>query len=297
MMARKIDEVNIRILVDNHVGVGKLMGEAGFAALVDVYYNDKSAKRLLFDTGGSTPALLHNLKQMSIVLSTVDMVILSHGHWDHVGGLMDMLKEIGKRIPVLLHAQAIASKIFTDDNGKEHNIGIKDYFSVDQLNEAAEVILTTEPYSIKEGIWTTGYIPRTNDFEKLTGTLTKIHTIRDDENVPDEIEDDLSLIFQLKDGSVVILTGCCHSGIVNTMNHATTISGSSNIVAVVGGLHLHDASKERLARTVEHLKGYNLVQLSPCHCTGLRGKAALMYAFEDVFKEVGVGSLLKFKST
>lgn len=297
LIARKIDEVNIRILVDGHVGVGKLMGEAGFAALVDIYYNDKSAKRMLFDTGGSTPALLHNLKQMSIVLSTVDMVILSHGHWDHVGGLMDMLKEIGKRVPVLLHPQAIAPKIFTDDKGKEHNIGIKNYFSVDQLNEAADVILTADPHLIREGVWTTGFVPRTNDFEKLTGTLTKIHTIQDGENIPDEIEDDLSLIFQLKDDSVVILAGCCHSGIVNTMNHATSITGSPNIIAVVGGLHLHDASKERLKKTVKHLKGYNLTQLSPCHCTGLRGQAALMYAFEDVFKEVGVGSLLKFKST
>lgn len=295
-MARKIDEVHIRILVDGNVGVGKLMGEAGFAALVEIYYNDKSSKILLFDTGGSTPALIHNLKQMEIEISLVDMIILSHGHWDHVGGLMDMLKKIGKRVPVLLHPQAIAPKIITDDEGKEHNIGIKNYFTVDELNEAADVICTTEPYSIREGIWTTGEVPRTNDFEKLTGNLVKIHTIRDGEKAPDELQDDLSLIFQLKDGSVVILAGCCHAGLVNTMKHATTITGSSNIVAVVGGLHLHDASKERLAKTVEHLKGYDLTTLSPCHCTGLRGQAALMYAFEDIFKEVGVGSTLKFKT-
>jgi len=271
-MSRKIDELHIHILVDGHVDVGNLMGEAGFAALV------------------------HNLKQMELNLSSVDMIILSHGHWDHVGGLLTVLKEIGKRVPVLYHPQAITPKIYTDDDGKERDVGIKNYFTPDELNASAEVISTTESYQISEGIWTTGEVPRINDFEKLTGTLTKIHTIREGEKIIDPLDDDLSLIFQLKDESVIILTGCCHAGLVNTMNHATSITGSSNIIGVVGGLHLHDASKERLANTVGHLKDYSLSTLSSCHCTGLRGKAALMYAFENSFKEVGVGSLLKFKS-
>lgn len=295
-MSKGIDEVHIRILADGNVNVGKFMGEAGFAALVDVYYNDMSNTRLLFDTGSSTPALVHNLKQMEIDVSSVDMIVLSHGHWDHVGGLMTILNHIGKKVPVLYHPHAIAPKIFTPDDGKERDVGIKNYFSPDELKRSAEIISTTEPYAIGEGIWTTGEVPRTNEFEKLTGNLTKIHTIRDGEKALDELEDDLSLIFQMNDDSVVILAGCCHSGIVNTMGRATTITGSSDIVAVVGGLHLYDASKERLAKTIEHLEGVPLTTLAPCHCTGLRGQAALMYAFEDIFKEIGVGSTLKFKS-
>jgi 7,8-dihydropterin-6-yl-methyl-4-(beta-D-ribofuranosyl)aminobenzene 5'-phosphate synthase len=296
MLARKIDEVNIRILADGHVSVGNLIGEAGFSALVDVYYNDKSAKRILFDTGGATPALLHNVEKLDIVLSTVDMIVISHGHWDHVNGIGEILCETRKGIPILLHPSALAPKIFTADDGKEYPIGFGMTDPLGELSESNELILTPEPYSIREGIWVTGEIPRINDFEKLTGNLTKIHTVIDGQRELDEVRDDMSLIFQLKDDSVVILAGCCHSGIVNTMNHAISITGSSNIIAVVGGFHLHDASKERLDKTVKHLKGYNLTQLSPCHCTGLRGQAALMYAFEDVFKEVGVGSLLKFKT-
>ncbi|TFG28723.1 MBL fold metallo-hydrolase [Candidatus Thorarchaeota archaeon] len=297
-MSKGIDEVNIRILVDARVDSGnyRLMAERGFAALIDVYYDDMSSTRLLFDTGSSTPALVHNLKEMNLDISTVDMVILSHGHWDHVGGLMTMLKLIGKKVPVLLHPNAIAPKIYTPDEGEERDVGIENYFTVEELENAAEIITTTEPYEIGEGIWTTGEVPRTNDFEKLTGTLTKIHTFRDGVKVLDSLVDDLSLIFKLKDESVVLFTGCCHAGLVNTMNHATTITGTSNFIAVVGGLHLYDASKERLAMTVEYLKGHTLTTLSPCHCTGLRGQAALMYAFEGVFKEVGSGSLLKFKS-
>jgi len=296
-MSRAIDEIHIRIVVDGKVSIGKFMGDAGFAALVDVFYDDLSNTRLLFDTAGATPALMYNLGVSKIDSSSVDMIVLSHGHWDHVGGLMDILSWTGKRTPVLYHPHALSPKIITTDDGKEHDIGIKNYFSTDELKNSTEVIESTEPYSIGEGIWTTGEVPRTNDFEKLTGNLTKIHTIKDGKKTPDELEDDLSLIFQLKDGSVVILAGCCHSGIVNTMNHSTTITGTSPIVAVAGGLHLHDASKERLAKTIDHLKGYSLKTLAPCHCTGLRGQAALMYAFEDIFKDIGVGSTLKFKSS
>ena len=295
-MSRAIEEIHIRIVVDGKVSIGKFMGDAGFAALVDVFYDDSSNTRLLFDTAGATPALMHNLGLSKIDSSSIDMIILSHGHWDHVGSLMDVISWTGKRTPVLYHPHALAPKILTSDDGKEHDIGIKKYFSPDELKNSTEVIESTEPYSIGEGIWTTGEVPRTNDFEKLTGNLTKIHTIKDGKKTPDELEDDLSLIFQLKDGSVVILAGCCHSGIVNTMNHATTITGTSSIVAVAGGLHLHDASKERLAKTIDHLKGFPLKTLAPCHCTGLRGQAALMYAFEDTFKEIGVSSTLKFKS-
>ncbi|MHA1136239.1 MAG: MBL fold metallo-hydrolase [Candidatus Thorarchaeota archaeon] len=296
-MARKIDEVNFRIIVDEHLENWKAMGEKGFAVLIDVYYDDMSSTRLLLDTGSGTPALVHNLKEMNLDVSAVDMIILSHGHWDHVGGLITMLKLIGKKVPVLYHPNALTPKIYTPNDEKERDVGIGNYFTIEELESTSEMISTTEPYEIGDGIWTSGEVPRTNDFEKLTGTLTKIRTIKNGEKILDPLEDDLSLIFQLKDGSLVLLAGCCHAGLVNTMNHVTTITGSSNIVGVVGGLHLHDASKERLAKTVEHLKGYNITTLSPCHCTGLRGQAALMYAFEDVFKQVGVGSLLKFKST
>ena len=120
-MGREIDEVHIRILADGNVGFGNLLGEAGFAALVEIYYNDKSSKLLLFDTGSSTPALMHNVKQLELNLSLVDMVVLSHGHWDHMNGLREVLDEIRKNTPILFHPNAIAPKIFTTEDGNEHD--------------------------------------------------------------------------------------------------------------------------------------------------------------------------------
>ena len=299
-MTRAIKEVEIWILADGNVQAGRVIGEAGFAALVRVEYDDSSEFQFLFDTAGGTPALEHNthlMKEMfDIDLSSIEMMILSHGHWDHVAGVMKVINMVERPVPVLCHPDALLHKIFTEESGKKHEIGIHPYYTKSELETKTKLITTKEPYNVADGIMTTGVVPRTNDFETLTGNLQKITTVRDGKETPDLIEDDLSIIFQLKDGSVVILTGCCHSGVVNTVEHAVNLTGSTDVVGVVGGLHLHDASKERLAKTVEHLNQYPLSTVGACHCTGLKGRAALMYAFENSFKNVGAGSVLKFPS-
>jgi 7,8-dihydropterin-6-yl-methyl-4-(beta-D-ribofuranosyl)aminobenzene 5'-phosphate synthase len=299
-MSRAIEEVEIRILADGNVQMGRVIGEAGFAALVKVRYDDSSEFHFLFDTAGGTLALEHNVgvmkEQQDQDLSSIEMIILSHGHWDHVAGVMKVISMIEGPVPVLCHPDALLHKVFTEESGEKHEIGIHEYYSKSELETKTKVIATKEPYKIADGIMTTGVVPRTNDFEKLTGNLQKIVTARDGKEIPDLIEDDLSVIFQMKDGSLVILTGCCHSGVVNTMEHAVSLTGSSSVVGLVGGLHLHDASKERLTRTIEYLNQYPLSTVGACHCTGLKGRAALMYAFEEPFKDVGAGSVLKFES-
>ena len=300
-MTRAIVEVEIRVLADGNVRAGRVIGEAGFAALVRVRYDDSSEFQFLFDTAGGTPALEHNVKLLKEMLdrdlSSIEMIILSHGHWDHVAGVMKVINMIEKPVPVLCHPDALLHKVFTEESGKKHEIGIHEYYSASELEAKTEVISTKEPYEVADGIMTTGIIPRTNDYETLTGNLQKITTTRDGKEIPDMIEDDLSVIFKMKDGSVVILTGCCHSGVVNTVEHVVSLTGISSVVGIVGGLHLHDASKERLSKTIEHLNQYPLSTVGACHCTGLKGRAALMYAFEDSFKDVGAGSMIKFESS
>lgn len=297
-MTRAIIDVEIRILADANVQMGRVVGEVGFAALVKVEYDDSSEFQFLFDVAGGTPALEHNVEVMKETmkrdLSPIEMIILSHGHWDHVAGLLKVYELTDKSAPVLCHPDALLHKVFTSDDGKRHEIGIHEYFSASELESKVEVITTTEPYKVADGIMTTGVVPRTNDYERLTGNLQKITTEKDGKETPDYIEDDLSVFFHMKDDSVIILTGCCHSGVVNTIEHVVNLAGSSSVIGIVGGLHLHDASITRLEKTTKNLKKYPITTLAPCHCTGLRGRAALMYAFEESFKDIGTGSTLKF---
>ena len=299
-LARIIEEVEIRILADSNVQARRAIGEAGFAALVRVRYDDMSEFQFLFDTAGGTPALEHNVgimkEQINRDLSKIELIVLSHGHWDHVAGLLKVLDMIAEPVPVLCHPDALLHKIFTEKNGKKHEIGIHQYYTVSELETRTKIIRAAEPYEVADGIVTTGVVPHKNSFEKLTGNLLKITTDREGKMVPDLIEDDLSVVFHMKDGKVVILTGCCHSGVVNTVEHAAHLTGSSSITSIVGGLHLLDASKERLVFTVESLRQYPLSTIGACHCTGIRGRAALMYGFEDAFKDVGATSIFKFQT-
>lgn len=292
-----IDEVRVLLLADGNVKIKDVLGEFGFSALVDVLYDNDSTYRILFDTGSFTPAIKHNLGVLEERLFSVDMIVLSHGHGDHVGGLLEALSISEKKIPVLCHPNALLPKYLTDDDGKRHNVGIQDYFTRAQLETATAVIESPEPFRLCDGVVTTGEVPRTNDFEKLTGNLTKITTEINGNEVFDELTDDLSIIFRMADDSIVLLTGCCHSGIVNTTQHAMKLSATSDVKGIVGGLHLHDASKYRLEKTVEFLSGLSFSTIAPCHCTGLRGRAALMDAFEKEFKDIGVGSVLTFTSS
>jgi len=300
LVEREIEEVEIHILSDGNVHMRGVIGEAGFAAFVRVRYDDSSDFQFLFDTAGGTPTLEHNTgimkERFGLDLSAIEMIVLSHGHWDHVAGVLKVLDMIGKPVPVLCHPDALLHKVFTTDDGKRHEIGIHPFYQESDLESRTEIIVTKEPYTLSDGITTTGVVTRSNDFEKLTGNLEKITTTKDGTEAHDVIEDDLSVFFRLKDGSVVILAGCCHSGVANTVEHTVSQTGSSTITGIVGGLHLMDASKERLTKTVEYLNQYPLTTIAACHCTGLKGRAALMYAFEESFKDVGAGSVLKFES-
>ena len=257
-MIRAIIEVEIHILVDNNVQMGQVIGEWGFAAFVRVGYDDSSEFQFLFDTAGGTPALGHNVgilkERHDHDLSKIELIILSHGHSDHSANVLKVFEMTEKPVPVLCHPDALLHKVLISEDGERREVGIHEYYKESELEANTEVILTKEPYKVADGIITTGEVRRANEFENLTGLLLKMVTTKEGKEHPDQIADDLSVSFHLKDGSVVILTGCCHSGIVNTVEHVVGQTGSSSVVGIVGGLHLHNASKERLTKTTEYLK-------------------------------------------
>lgn len=290
-----IQKLEIQILVENVSGPGGTLGESGFSALTKVQFTD-SQLNILFDTGPSPVALLNNIKKLEVDLTNIDAIVLSHGHWDHVGGLKEAIALTKKRIPVICHPQALSPKFFVD-KGKIIDIGIQTFIeSTDVLKKQANLITTTASHKLAESVMTSGEIIRRNDYELLSGGLEDDITMKDGKNIPDILEDDLSLVFHLADDSVVILTGCCHAGIVNTVSTAIELTDSSKIIGVVGGLHLHDASYNRLTQTVQELKKYPIRIMAACHCTGLRGKCALSSAFEKKFCNTMVSSIIKYEA-
>lgn len=293
----KIQKLDIQILVENVSGPGGTLGESGFSAFAEVLFNDHKKLKILFDTGPSPVAFLNNVRKLKIDLTTIDAIVLSHGHDDHVGGLKEAIALTNKQIPVICHPQALSPKYF-HDKGEIIDVGIQEFYeSPDDIKEQANLISTTSSHRFNGSVMTTGEILRKNDFEKLSGDLLKITTMKNNEEIPDKIIDDLSLVFHLADDSVVVLAGCCHAGIVNTVSSAIELTGSSKIVGIVGGLHLHDASDNRLSQTVRELKKYPMKTIAPCHCSGFQGKYAIFTAFGKKFYEAVVATTIQFEAT
>ena len=290
-----IERLVIQILVDNIAGQPVTLGEKGFSAYVEATFNNEEKFKLLFDTGPSETALINNANKLKIDFHSIDAIVLSHGHWDHVGGLNKVLNLIRKDIPLICHPQALSPKYFYNDEGKVIDIGSQGIvYPREQLQQISKIIASTKPYKLNSMIMTTGEIPRKSEYEKLSGRLLDVKTVKNGDLISDVLDDDLSLIFCLGEDSIIILCGCCHAGIGNTSSFATQLTGSKNIIGIVGGLHLVNASYERIKETIQELKQYPLKIIAPGHCSGFQGRCRLASAFGTAFREIGVGSKIEF---
>jgi 7,8-dihydropterin-6-yl-methyl-4-(beta-D-ribofuranosyl)aminobenzene 5'-phosphate synthase len=270
----------LTILVENTVP-GKsdgLMGEHGFSLFVE-----RPGFRLLFDTGASGAALLHNAPRLGVDLRTAEAIVLSHGHMDHSGGLVAALRTIGKPIPVYGHPD-----IFTDRYGKRADrvtyAGLP--FKREALEGMGAVFELSPAFRrIGPGVYVTGEVPRRNAFE--TGDA-HLFVTRNGERVRDPFTDDQSLVLETADG-LALLLGCCHAGLVNTLEHVQQQLPGRPIHTVIGGTHLGFAPPEQLTRTLELLKGLDIRRIGCSHCTGLSAGARLVAALGDRAEFCNVG--------
>ena len=263
-------EIKITTLSENTANYG-FLAEWGLSILVEV-----DGMKILVDTGLSFSAI-HNAQLLGIDLSTIDRIILSHGHADHTGGLRDMLKIKGE-VEVIAHPDIWAAK-YAQRGRKGVQYSGMPYSREELESRGARFNLVREPVYITENVMTTGEIPMLSGYEEVERNLfvKEAGVLRQD-----PLADDLALIINTEFGLVVIL-GCAHRGIVNTLRHAQNVTGNELVYAAIGGTHLFRASKERIEKTIADLKKMGVQRLGVSHCTGFHAATQLAREFEDIF--------------
>lgn len=274
--------MEMAVLVDNTSDDARLAAEHGLSFFLEV-----SGQKILFDTGQG-PALPRNAHLFGIDLNKLDALVLSHGHYDHTGGIPEVLRQ-NPSLPIYAHPDLFNPRYSRRESPPHKPIGIPQAACEVLSSHLARINWTTVPTRIAKGFWATGAIPRTNDIEDTGGAFY----LDPDGLRPDPIEGDQAIWVNTPKGIVVIL-GCAHSGVINTLDHIAKITGAEQFHAVIGGMHLLNADQNRLGRTLEALKRYRIQKLGPCHCTGQPAQAFLQEAFKDEYLEIQVGLRLAF---
>jgi 7,8-dihydropterin-6-yl-methyl-4-(beta-D-ribofuranosyl)aminobenzene 5'-phosphate synthase len=229
-------------------------GEHGLA-----FYIESAGRKILYDTGQSGDVLLHNARLADVGLRGLDCIVLSHGHYDHSGGLQKVL-EMNKGVKLIMHPAALEKKYARREGGFK-DIGLP--FSLDQLKKHCSVMTEPGPVDLGDGISTTGEIKRVMPYETPQPDLL---AERDGAMTTDPVRDDQSLVVPSNDGTL-LLCGCCHAGIVNTLESVKHRSGEYP-AALAGGLHLEKADHGRLSSTTEALRAAGVKKVLSGHCSG-----------------------------
>jgi 7,8-dihydropterin-6-yl-methyl-4-(beta-D-ribofuranosyl)aminobenzene 5'-phosphate synthase len=268
------------------------IAEHGFSVLVRSYF-DGGVSTVLFDTGISSDGVVLNAQRMGVDLTAVDWVVLSHGHYDHFGGLIAALKAIGKAdLPLITHHYMFRPRGSASASG---TVRVSLPFPSPSELGSAKIINTTSPYLIaRDSVCVTGEIPRVTAFE-VGYPANRVWV--GEEWVPDpDILDDRALVLNLAGKGLVVISGCAHAGIINTVRYAQQITGEKRVYAVLGGFHLAGKENERrIDVTIAELKAINPALVVPFHCTGWRAVQAFAKEFPDAFAQNSVGNLYSLR--
>jgi 7,8-dihydropterin-6-yl-methyl-4-(beta-D-ribofuranosyl)aminobenzene 5'-phosphate synthase len=259
--------MRISVLTENHAG-SNTMAEHGLSYMIE-----SDGKRILFDTGQSD-IFLRNAEVMNISMRNIDIVILSHGHFDHANGLEHL--EGGR---LICHPGCFVKRFRGKDR---YYIGLRN--TKDELSVKFELVTSSKPYKISEKIFFLGEIPRLTDFE------SNITSFVFEDGTPDYVSDDSAVVFSMPEGLFVV-TGCGHSGIVNTLEYSKRVMGVNNIFGIMGGFHLKETDIQ-LNETIKYLKTNRIKHIFPSHCTELPA----LSSFYDNFriKQIKTGDILDF---
>jgi 7,8-dihydropterin-6-yl-methyl-4-(beta-D-ribofuranosyl)aminobenzene 5'-phosphate synthase len=241
---------------------GNQLGEWGFAALVEV-----DGRNILFDTGAHEDVVLKNAQTVKLDLTKVPDVVLSHWHEDHVGGFMRLRNDVRARNATALGRTHVGDGIFLSRVGVPPGVELNRMVQMKPEYEqtGGTFIVHTKPAQIYPGVWLTGPVPRKHPERNWSGR-TQVKTAGG--VVEDTIADDMALIIDTAQG-LVIVTGCGHAGVVNIVEHARTTVRPTRVHALIGGVHLFNASEQTLGWTAEKLRGFGIDHFIGAHCTGI----------------------------
>jgi 7,8-dihydropterin-6-yl-methyl-4-(beta-D-ribofuranosyl)aminobenzene 5'-phosphate synthase len=273
--------MKITCLVDNAVHPhSSFWGEHGLAFLIE-----SEDGRLLFDTGASDVPLLHNLEAAGVAPESISVLALSHAHRDHTGGLPALLKR-RPGLPIYANPDLLRER-FSRWGGQMKAKGLP--MDSEVLRQRVDLRLSGAPQEILPGIWTTGEISERSEPEGRSAN----HFVRDGEGwAADPYRDDMALVLESSPG-LILVCGCCHAGLLNTMSHVRRTFGQDP-VAVVGGMHLISADEAHMRRLMEVLGRLGPPALYPNHCTGQAAYVTLAQAFGDRVAPCPAGTVLDF---
>jgi len=313
MFLKEVEKVEITCLVDNTVDAllpstevarrpvlaknwyeHPLIAEHGFCAAITLHI-DGGKRRILLDSGLDPLAASHNANALGFDLSFCESLISSHGHIDHAGGLLNIRKIMNQdqKIQLVLHEDAFRNRVVKFQDGRTIALPAPDRTL---LTEAGYKIIEKNSASswVNDRVLVTGEIPRTNNFEK---GFPNHYSEVDDGNLEADplIKDDQAIVLNAKDKGLVIITGCGHAGIINTLNYAKELTGEDRIYSVVGGMHLSGGLFEPIiSRTAEELERLNPKFVVPCHCSGLKAVSEIARKMPQSFIQSSVGTTYIF---
>jgi 7,8-dihydropterin-6-yl-methyl-4-(beta-D-ribofuranosyl)aminobenzene 5'-phosphate synthase len=272
-----------------------LRAEHGFSALVTVE-KDGRRTRLLFDAGRTPDGLVENMRRLELSPGDIDLIVLSHGHWDHVTGMNGLIAQLGRaNVPVLIHPEFWTRRRIA--------IPGRDAFELPTTSRSAlegagfDIVEDRQPSFLLEGsLLVTGEVDRTTDFERgFPGHEAHRHAGWEPDPL---ILDDQALVANVRGRGLVVLTGCGHSGVVNILRYVRKVTDEEQVHALVGGFHLSGRAFEPIVGpTCDALEEFSADYLVPTHCTGWRATHAIAARFPDAFIQNSVGTRFEFAAT
>lgn len=281
ILLKPADRVEVTVLVDNYTELfvppatpvdrrlpfstnRMLLAEHGLSCLVRVFAGEKE-HAILLDTGLSTNCLFHNAGELGIDLQAIEAAVLSHGHFDHIGGLEGLFRNATRQVPLIVHPDVFLDRRMNVPGKSPADLPHPDAIALKKAG--VDIIQHKEPTTLANGhLLVTGEVERKTLFEK---GMPGMEAFIEGRWQADPIHDDQALVINVNGKGLVVISGCAHAGIINTVEYARKITGEDHVYAVMGGFHLTGpAIAGVIEPTIEGMKRIDPDYVVPMHCTG-----------------------------